>query len=54
MKAMKIKKITSEIYTAENVFPEKILTKIYSQFNNIESKSWKLISQKKPLIYNLV
>ena len=47
MKSRKFKKISKNIYKVENVFPEKVAEKIFSKFNNLRSKSWKLVSQKK-------
>ena len=47
MKRRKFKKISKNIYKVENVFPDKVAEKIFFKFNNLRSKSWKLVSQKK-------
>ena len=40
------------IYEIENVFPKKVAEKIFSEFKKNDSKSWKLIIQKKPEHYS--
>ena len=52
MKNKKFKKISKNIYEAENVFPKKVAEKIFSKFKKNDSKSWKLIIQKKPENYS--
>ena len=52
MKNKKFKKISKNIYEVENVFPKKVAEKIFSKFKKNDSKSWKLIIQKKPENYS--
>ena len=52
MKSRKFKKISKNIYEVENVFPKKVAEKISSKFKKNDSKSWKLIIQKKPEHYS--
>ena len=51
MKRKKFRKISKNIYKIENVFPEKVIETIFLKFRNLDLKSWKLISQKKPHLY---
>ena len=52
MKRKKFKKISKNIYKIDNVFPEKVIEKIFFMYKNLDLKSWKLISQKKPHLYS--
>ena len=47
MKRKKFKKISKNIFEVENALPEKVAEKIFSEFKKNDSKSWKLITQKK-------
>ena len=54
MKRKKFKKISKNIYEIENALPEKVAEKIFSEFKKNDSKSWKLITQKKTKHYSHV
>ena len=52
MKRKKFRKISKNIYKIDNVFPERVVEKIFFKFRNLDLKSWKIISQKKPHLYS--
>ena len=52
MKSIKFYKISKNIYKIENVFPKKIVEKIFSKFKNLNLKSWKKVYQRKPRLYS--
>ncbi len=54
MKRKKFTKISKNIYEIKNVFPERVIKKIFYIFKNHKPKQWKLISQKKPTHYSHV
>lgn len=54
MKKRKFKKITKNIFEIKNALPEKVIKKMFSIFKSQNSKSWKLISQKRPHHYSHV
>jgi Rps23 Pro-64 3,4-dihydroxylase Tpa1-like proline 4-hydroxylase len=54
MKKKIIKKISKNIYEVQNVFPKNVAEKIYLKFHKHNSKSWKLVDQKKPGHYGHV